>query len=410
MSGANFLLLVLFARWLTATDYGAVSIGVSIFLLAANFHNAFLLEPMSVLGPRRFQERLGGYFRATLAVHAALGGVLAAAILAASIVLRHFAPPLAAALAGLSVSTPAMLSFWLLRRICYVTGDPATALGGSSVALACSMAGAALVWARQWQTPAAMFLVTAFAAAVGTGALAWRLRDRIGSKEAGMDSLPGEVVRTHWRYARWMLGVSITYWLANSALPAMLGITAGFAGAGELRVVENLFAPVVQTTAAFSLLLLPWVSQRAEATGAAFLRPFRRKATAIACIVVGGYLGGVMLFRRELLGLFPVAENYNLLVGLVPLVAAATLVRAVTDISVSTALKGAARPDAHFWASLVSALLVVTAGYLLTSRWGVAGAATTMLLSNCAQALILAAFFAAVTAGGREGKSRVAMD
>lgn len=408
IAGANFLLLVLFARWLTAGDYGAVSIGLSVFLLAANFHNALLLEPMSVLGPRRFREKLGGYFRAALMAHALLAGLLAAFVLSASAVLWSAAPPLAGALAGLSLSTPAMLSFWVLRRMCYVTGDPASALAGSSAVLTASLAGAALVWARHWQSPAAIFLISACAALAGAAVLAWRLRGRIAARSAG-DPLLREVAGSHWSYARWMMGVCVTYWLANSALPALLGLTAGFAGAGELRVVENLAAPVLQTTTAFSLLLLPWVSEQVEARGAAFLAGFQRKAMALGLVSMGGYLGVVLLFRQELLSLFPLTRGHELAAGLVPLVALATLIRGVSDLSVSTALKAAARPDAHFWASLVSAILVLTAGYMLTSSRGVTGAAITMLLSNLAQALVLAAFFAELTLRGRT-KSYAAVD
>jgi O-antigen/teichoic acid export membrane protein len=255
-----------------------------------------------------------------------------------------------------------------------------------------------------------VFLVSAVAALAGAAALAWRLRGRIDKAAGPANSLLREVVPAHWRYARWMMGVCITYWLANSALPGMLGLTVGFAGAGELRVVENLVAPILQVIAALSLLLLPWVSQQVEARGMAFLRGYQQKAMALGGAVVGGYLAIVLLFRRELLALFSVAGDYSVLAGLAPLIALATLVRGLSDLSVSTALKGAARPDAHFWASLVSALFVVMGGYLLISRWGVAGAAVTMLLSNLAQASVLAAFFAALTMRGRERKSGAVVD
>ena len=48
ISGSNFLLSVLLARWLSAEQYGAYALGYSLFLLAAGFHQALLIEPMSV--------------------------------------------------------------------------------------------------------------------------------------------------------------------------------------------------------------------------------------------------------------------------------------------------------------------------------------------------------------------------
>ena len=48
-AGSHFLISILFARWLSAEDYGAYALVYSFFFLAANFHNALILEPMSVV-------------------------------------------------------------------------------------------------------------------------------------------------------------------------------------------------------------------------------------------------------------------------------------------------------------------------------------------------------------------------
>jgi hypothetical protein len=54
LSGSNFLLAVLLARWLPRDQYGAFALGFSIFLFLSGLHNAFFLEPMSVLGPESY--------------------------------------------------------------------------------------------------------------------------------------------------------------------------------------------------------------------------------------------------------------------------------------------------------------------------------------------------------------------
>jgi len=400
VSGANFALVVLFARWLAPTDYGAVAIGLSVFLLAANFHHALLLEPMSVMGPRQFAQRMGGYFSAMLGAHAGAVAALGALLAAAAALWRTSAPSLAAALAALSLTTPAVLSFWVLRRICYVTADPATALRGGLTFMSCALAGAAAARALSWRSSAALFLITGASALCACAVLLPLLRRRL-SDGTPPASVLREALAAHWNYGRWMVGVSLTYWLANSAFPVLLAAGAGLAASAELRAIENLTSPVLQATGALSLLLLPWVAGQTQAEGTAYLQRFQRRAMGTALAITGSYLGCVLLFSRTLMRLLYGPGAYAGLAVLVPLVAAATLVRGVSELSFSTALKGAARPDAHFLATLVSSVFVLTGGWLLVERWRVAGAAAGMLASNILQAAVLGACFLRLTRGGR---------
>src|SRR5690242_14243325 len=60
-SGSNFVVSLLLARWLTSEEYGAYALAYSIFLLLSGFHNALILEPMSVLGPSSYRRRVPEY-------------------------------------------------------------------------------------------------------------------------------------------------------------------------------------------------------------------------------------------------------------------------------------------------------------------------------------------------------------
>ncbi len=397
VSGANFLLAILFARWLSRSDYGAVSIGLSVFLLAANFHNALLLEPMSVLGPRRFFARSASYFTTVMVVHAGAVAVLSLALLGITLTVSSSAT--AQALGGLAAGLPLVLTFWVLRRICYVTADPATAVRGSASFLVSTLGAAALLRATGWLNPASLFVATGAGAFCAVAALLPALRGRLGSPFPGL----AEVLAAHWGYGRWMVGVSLTYWLANSAFAVLLAFGAGLTASAGLRAIENLVTPVLQVTGALSLLALPRVSGQAQEQGGPYLRRFQRVAMIVAAAVVGGYAVCAWLLRGPLLRILYGPGTYEELAVLVPVIATATLIRGVSDLSLSTALKGAARPDAHFAASLVSSAFVLTGGWALIRRWEVAGAAWTMLVSDVLQALVLAGFFIRITRGRQAG-------
>ena len=391
VSGANFLLVILFARWLPRPEYGAVSIGLSAFLLAANFHHALVLEPMSVLAPRRFPDRLGSYFRCVLLVHGV--AVVLVALAVAGVALSGLGVATSVALLGLAWSLPLVLSFWVLRRICYVLTDPATAIRGGIAFFSTALAAAAVFRVSGWINPASLFVVTGLAGVAAGLVLARALRSQLGARAC----LLGEVLTAHWSYGRWMMGVSLTYWLANSAFPILLGLGAGLSASAGLRAVENLVTPVLQVTGALSLLALPWVSGQAHTRGNPYLRRYQRLAMVVAGSLVGAYLFLVLVLRQPLMRALYGPGGYAELAPLVPVVAIATLIRGVSDLSLSTALKGAARPDAHFLASLISSLFVLTGGWYLIARWQVTGAAYTMLVSHAVQAVVLAVFFARVT-------------
>jgi hypothetical protein len=69
LSSSNFLVAILLARWLTRDQYGAYALAFSIFLLLAGFHNAFLLEPMSVFGPESYSRCLRSYIKKLFGFH-----------------------------------------------------------------------------------------------------------------------------------------------------------------------------------------------------------------------------------------------------------------------------------------------------------------------------------------------------
>src|SRR5207244_12202458 len=62
ISGSNFLLGILLARWTGAEQYGAYALAFAIFILVSIVYQALVLEPMTVFGPSvyRSEERRVG--------------------------------------------------------------------------------------------------------------------------------------------------------------------------------------------------------------------------------------------------------------------------------------------------------------------------------------------------------------
>src|SRR2546421_491671 len=78
-SGANFLLYMLLARWLTPADYGVFALVFSVYLFLLGLHTGLIPEPLSVFGRGTYCAELADYGSRGLRLHALLSLVLDAA-------------------------------------------------------------------------------------------------------------------------------------------------------------------------------------------------------------------------------------------------------------------------------------------------------------------------------------------
>src|SRR5580704_13776073 len=110
ISGSNFLLGILLARWLGADQYGAYALAFSMFILVSFVHQSLLLEPMTVFGPSVYhgapRQYLGilVWLQTALAAIVFLVGATAGAFLHA-----RGSTQLTAALAGMTLAAPCVL-------------------------------------------------------------------------------------------------------------------------------------------------------------------------------------------------------------------------------------------------------------------------------------------------------------
>src|SRR6204780_3870303 len=75
ISGSNFLLGILLARWLMPEQYGAYALAFSAFLLLSFLYHSLLLEPMAVFSGSTYHRSLRGYLGALVWIHLAITGL-----------------------------------------------------------------------------------------------------------------------------------------------------------------------------------------------------------------------------------------------------------------------------------------------------------------------------------------------
>jgi|GraSoi_2013_80cm_1033760.scaffolds.fasta_scaffold00223_3 O-antigen/teichoic acid export membrane protein len=375
------------ARWLPARIYGAFAVAFAGYLFVGGFHNVLLLEPLSVLGPARHAHRLGAYFRAQIAAHVVLVGILAVLVVLAGLAVMQLSPanPLGPALAGSGLALPFLLLLWLARRMCYVVQRPATAVMGSTVYSLLVLASFLLAWKLGNVTPCSAFLLVGAASLASSILLLWRLGLRLSRTQAQTALEWTRVLRENWLYGRWLVGSAVLY-AATSQLQMVLAAgLLGLSAAGVLRAMQIPSLVITQVITAAGLLALPALSYN-FARGET--QKLRRRATLVSLT-----LGGFAIAFVAVCALFAAPIERILYSGkyaaYAPFMAVLALIPAMNGFAAgfSIAMRASQKPQFDLISNIVAAPVGLLSAFLLMRWWGLSGAIVSMVLSFAALSL-----------------------
>jgi O-antigen/teichoic acid export membrane protein len=378
ISGSNFVIGIVLARWLIPEHYGAYALAFSIFLFLCNLEIALLLEPMSILGPACYRSCLSAYVGRVFELHLVLSCALSAP-LAASAVLLHFVgnQAVARAMLGASIGTPVILLFWLCRRAAYLSLALRAAVS-SAVVYCGSLVGFFLLTnLLGWLSPLVAFVIQSAAAVVAAVPMIASLKPGLGRASGPARAI---VIRQHWQYGRWAVATVFVYWLSSNAYYVIVAGLLGLEDVAALRALQNFILPFGQFTAAISLLLLPWAAARFAQGDYFGFRVCIQQVSMLFVAVASAYVVGLWLFGEKLItSLY--GGRYTGFAHLLPLVAAPIVVVAASH-GISIGLQAMQSPAEVFRAHSLAGMVTVVTGVPLTRYWGLAGAAVGILASS----------------------------
>lgn len=379
ISGSNFLLAVLLARWMTAAQYGAYALAFSVFFFLAGAHESLVTEPMTVFGPSSYRNQRREYLGMVLWVEGALGVLLVGVLASAMLIARHFAPKgdLAPALAGLSFSTPCVFLFWVARYAFYLEQRPGRAATGSALYSFLLLTGTFLVFRRGALSPFLAFVIMALAALVSAVMMLIRLKPAL--KLGGNTGLTS-VWATHWHYGRWALGTACMRWIPGNVFYTLTGSLLGLADVGRLKALLNFALPLAQTVNSFGMVFQPHLSGifgkkgRAATRGPVFL---------LALTYLGGgimYLVFISVCRVPIFH-FLYGGKFVESAHLVPLVCCGAVL-IVVSYPFSIGLRAIQSPSSIFLVYSVAGGVSVIVGTVAVWSYGLSGAIGCYILSG----------------------------
>jgi O-antigen/teichoic acid export membrane protein len=380
---------VLLARWLAPEQYGAYTVAFSILLFVSGFHNALVLEPMSVFGPSSYKGYLRAYLGKLVRLHFVICFLLISALGLGVAVFWHWlggARFESSAFWGVSLGIPSILFFWLWRQAAYLDLRPELAVRGAIVyTLVVLMLMFALHW-LVWLSPFGAFAVQSTAALAASALLIVLIRPHLSS---GVLSNSGRsILRQHWHYGRWVVVTAFVYWLSGGASYVIAGVLLNLHDVAALRALQNFVLPVSQFIIPISRLFVPWASARfAEQNTMAIQRAVR----ALTLLFVSAallYLACVWLLGRWLIDLM-YRGRYVEFSYLLPLVALPVLLTAASQGS-AIAMQAMQLPSEVTLAYTVAAAMNILAGVALIRHWGLFGAILAMSGSSLAFLVVIA--------------------
>jgi O-antigen/teichoic acid export membrane protein len=246
----NFLTNILFARWLTAGEYGMFAVSFSGYLLLTVFHFGTVLEPLLVQSARVEPTRLRSYIVVLIVAHLLLiCGVATLAVIAYTVAEMLHVPTIGMAILGAAIGGSFMVTLLTARRLCLVfLSTRVSAVIG--VVYMVGVVGTTYLIHRSgevawfdlwlvmggWSLLCSVLIFALLYAAVA------------GTQPYSM----GELVRFQWRYARYGLAAAICSWFRVDGVMLLLARHAGLEVVGETRAVMNIANPAMQIVIAVS--------------------------------------------------------------------------------------------------------------------------------------------------------------
>ncbi|HVH89019.1 MAG TPA: hypothetical protein VM912_20040 [Terriglobales bacterium] len=380
ISGSNFLVNILLARWSSPQEYGAFALAFAIFILLSQFQQSVLLEPMSVFGAGYSGARLKRYYGSLL--HMQNGMLVAITVpLALSAVLvqrlEHW-QQLSGGLWGVTLASPFVMLLWMARRAFYLENIPAPAAAGAVVYTAVTFGGLLIVRYLGALNAFSAFVVIGAAALVTSLAMLWRLRPEF--RRDSRDPAFPEECREHWHYGGWALAGAVAMWLPQNIYYAVLTGADGIAAAGEVRALLNLALPLQRFTVAMGLLLLPFAARVYATHGSRGARNFALKICALFAAGCLAYWGVTLMFGARVFQIL-YAGKYSSLTRLLPWLAFSSTINAL-EAAIVIGLRAMRSPASVFYAYGISGVISLLVGIPAAWRWGVDGVMFGFIVAN----------------------------
>lgn len=381
ISGTNFVILVLLARHLDQTDFGAFTLAFTALLFVGSLQSALIVQPHMVLGAARLGKEYAAYTTTTALSQLVLAasGALLTAIGAA--VVQVAAPEASPLLWALVPAIPAWQLQEFVRGVLYTEGRPRAAFADDLIRYGGQGLGVFAFAQLGWLSGPRALLVLAAASAAATLWGLWAIRPSLGR---GADR---RAVAENWRFGKWLAGGVLASWFSRELYWFLVAGLVSVAATGTLRAVHTVMGPVHILLRAMGPAFTPGAARAHAEGGAHALGAYITRLGGLTAPIIVAYCVLVSALAEPLLhGLY--GDRYTGFGWLMAALALATILE-YAGIAIDIGLRASGHSRPGFVANLWSAGIVLTVGVAAVSALGLAGAALGLVVHAAVVTVVL---------------------
>jgi len=368
ISLSNFLATIILARNVDPTQLGVYGVGFVTLRLVRAFQDGLIVQPMNVFGAGMEQDEFKQYATNTSLFQIGLALVSASVVAVSGWVLTEL---------GNDTAGPTLFILWLpflwwqmqeyLRRMLYTRGLVLNAVINSFIANVVRIAIMIYLVNQGKLSGVTGLEAIAWGSFVALFPSLWFTRHYWTRK---LVNLKG-TWRRNWEFGRWLLGSTLTNWVAVEFYPILTAGLVSFAAAGAYRALQNLVAPIHLLLRAVDTFLTPRAANLYEKNGQRALTHTLRSIYLALGIPVLGILIIAMLFPEQLLALIYGDTYLAYSNGVVLMALFYALMFAYWPLL--SIFKAAQLSRPIFIANILAIISMFTIGIWAILRWGVYG-------------------------------------
>ena len=371
-SGSNFIINVLLARWFSSELYGIFSIVFSIYLFASSFHNALILEPMTILGPANYSENIHAFVVTQIKIHFPFTAAMGLFLVIAGYLFPQ-ASGFRDVLVSAGLSLPFLLLLWLVRRAFYVMQKPQRAMLSSFLYSMFLTIGLLLSHPIQ-----IVMVFPLLGAASFFGSVFVLLLEKIWDDKNRTFFNLREQLSIQWNFGKPLFIAAFFYTAGSRFQIFATGSLVGIDAAGVWRALQNFALPMMQGVTAISVLILPVLSVEFGRRNFHAMR-YKGYRFMLIMVLLATIYEIVLVFFHKQVEYFLYGGKFAEYSWLIPVVGLIGILMAL-EVGFAVIVRSLQKPIYHAVygvVNLVSSLIFVPA---LIFYWGITGAIFSQLV------------------------------
>jgi O-antigen/teichoic acid export membrane protein len=396
ISLSNFIATIILARNVDPTQLGVYGVGFVTLRLIRAVQEGLIVQPMNVFGAGMEEDEFKHYATSTSLYQIGLALVSASVVAICGWVLIE---------TGNDTAGPTLFALWLpflwwqmqeyLRRMLYTRGLVLKAVINSVIANGVRLAIMIYLVNQGTLSGVTGLEAIAWGAFVALFPSIWFTRQFWSRK------LENLIVtwRRNWDFGRWLLGSTLTNWVAVEFYPILTAGLISFAAAGAYRALQNLVAPIHLLLRAVDTFLTPRAANLYGKNGQAALSRTLRSVYLALGLPILGILLVAMLFSEEILSLIYGDVYLEYSNGVVLMALFYALMFAYWPLQ--SIFKAAQLSRPIFIANVLAIISMFTVGIWAIINWGVYGTILGQVVNALVINVVLWGFWISLTRQNR---------